>query len=250
MRSPETNPQRHPRCLEQVTTVKPGARLPRRYSGRYRPAAWIALAALLLAGCATTQAPLEPEHGYPADWPRLLPLSEGFTELNGVYANEGVATVEGGKLVPIKLADLVPSATRRKGARPEPESGCEDCVALRVLPADGSFLSANRLRFTVPHDSGRRVFDVDAAGTANSALYPLVGSGQSAIVGMAVSSSEVRLTTADDGSLIAQIHSTGGVLLLMVIPITSQNDYVWARFERIGQLDPPPASEAAPPADQ
>jgi hypothetical protein len=248
MKSPGMNLCRHPRSADQFTTVKPGPRLPGRYGEANRSAALIALAALLLTGCATTQAPLKPEHGYPADWPRLLPLSEGFTELNGVYSNEGVATTVDGALVPIKLADLVPRATRRKGARPEPESGCEDCVALRVLPADGSFPSANRLRFTAPHDSGRSVFDVDVAGTANSALYPLVGSGQSAIVGMAVSSTEVWLTCAEDGSLVAQIHSTGGMLLLMVIPITSQNDYVWARFERIGDLRQSPTATTTPPA--
>jgi len=209
----------------------------------------VALAALLLAGCASTQ-PLQPEHGYPADWPRLMPLSEGFPELNGVYANTGVATAGDGELVPIRLADLVPRTTRRKGASPEPESGCEDCIALRVLPADGSFLSSNKLLFTVPHGPDRRIFEVDSAGKANAALYGLAGSGQSAIIGMAMSSTEIRLTCAEDGSLVAQIHSTSGVALFMLIPISILNDYVWARFERVGELHPPRAADTAPPADQ
>jgi len=128
-----------------------GSRPRGRRGNASRPAAWVALG-LLLAGCASTQ-PLQPAHGYPADWPRLMPLSEGFAELSGVSANTGVATA-----------------------------------------GDGSFLSSHRLRFTVPYGSERRVFDVDATGKASFALYPLTGSGQSAIVGMAVSSTEIRLT--------------------------------------------------------
>lgn len=222
---------------------------PAALSRTHRPAGWIALAALL-SSCAVTQVPLQPEHGYPTAWPRLLPLSESFIELNGVYANQGFATAADGEFVPIKLADLVPRMTPRKQAAAEPDSGCEDCVAVRVLAKEGTFLSWNGLRFTVPDGSERRVFDVDSAGKTNAALYPLTGSGGSAIVGMTVSNTEVRLTCAEDGSLIAQIHSTSGLLLLMLIPITNQNDYVWARFERIGELGRPLATNTAPPADQ
>ena len=217
--------------------MKPESRRPQQRRGPFGRAARLGFGALLLAGCASTQ-PLQPEHGYPADWPRLMPLSAGFPELNGVYANTGVAASDDGELMPIKLADLVPRTTRRKDARPEPESGCEDCVALRVSPADGGLLSSNRLRFTVSDGSERRVFDVDAAGKANVALYPLAASGQSVIVGMALSGTEIRLTCAEDGSLVAQVHSVSGVALLMLIPINTQDDYVWARFERIGEVDP------------
>jgi len=50
--------------------------------------------------------------------------------------------------------------------------------------------------------------------------------------------------------LIVQVHSVGGVVLFMLIPINTQNDYVWARFDRVGQLDPPRATDTLVPADQ
>jgi hypothetical protein len=64
--------------------------------------------------------------------------------------NQGVATTGDGKLVPIALADLVPRTMPHKGANAEPDPGCEDCVAIRVLQPKGEFLSAPKLRITLP----------------------------------------------------------------------------------------------------
>jgi len=199
----------------------------------------IASAGLTLAGCAVTQqAPLQPVHGYPANWPQLVPLSEGLKELNGIYANQGVATSGDGQLVPIKLADLVPRTTPRKHASTELDSDCEDCVALRVLSARGDSLPTVRLRFTLPPGSDRpsspHEFDVAVSGNANATQYTLQGFVDNAIIGFGFNTTDVTVTCATDGSLIARIHNASGVLVFLVIPVGSEN-YTWARFDRIGE---------------
>ena len=205
---------------------------------------------ILCGGCALTPAPLETDHGYPADWPPPIALSKGLTELNGIYVNQGVATTVDGKLVPIALADLVPRTMPHTGANAEPDPGCEDCVALRVLPPKGEFLSAPQLRFTLPLSSDPRVFDVPLSGNADATLYVLQNFAQSAIVGMGVGATNVTLTCAKDGSLVAQVRSASGLLLLVVIPITTKDEYIWARFERIGELSRRLATDAAQPTSQ
>jgi hypothetical protein len=201
--------------------------------------ATIASAGLTLAGCAVTQqAPLQPEYGYPQDWPQLVPLSTGLRELNGSYANPGIATSGDGKLVPIKLADLVPRTTPRKHASEDLDSGCADCVALRVLPAKSDSPQTLRLRFTLPPDSDRpgspHEFDVASSGNANATQYTLQGFVDNAIVGFGYNATDVTVTCATDGSLIARIHNTSGVMVFLVIPVGSEK-YTWARFERIGE---------------
>jgi len=200
---------------------------------------------ILCGGCALTPAPLKTDHGYPADWPQPIALGTGLTELNGIYLNQGVATTGDGKLIPIALADLVPRTMPRKGASAEPDPGCEDCVALRVLPPKGEFLSGPKLRFTLPPGSDPRVFDVPLSGNADATLYVLENFAQSAIVGVGVGATNVTLTCAKDGSLVAQVHSASGLLLLMAIPMTIKDDYIWARFERIGELSRRHATDAA-----
>jgi hypothetical protein len=207
-------------------------------------------ATILCGGCALTPAPLKTDHGYPADWPQLIALSKGLTELNGIYVNQGVATTGDGKLVPMALADLVPKTMPRKGASAETDPGCEDCVALRVLPPKGEFLSAPKLRFTLPPSPDPRVFDVPVSGNAGATLYVLQNFGQSVNVGMGVTAPNVTLTCAKDGSLVAQIHSVNSLLLLMVIPIITEDEYIWARFERIGELSRRLATDAAPPTSR
>lgn len=253
MTNPERKFQRHPRSPKQVTTVKPGPRLPRRCSKANRPAAWIAFAALLLPGCATAPVPLQPEHGYPGDWPQPIALSEGLTELNGIYANQGVATTAEGKLVPIALADLVPKTTPRKKTIVELDPDCEDCAALRVLPAETEFLSMRTLRITLPPHPDRpgspRTFDVAVHGNTDATRYTLQGFFENAIVGFGYNTTDITLTCATDGSLVARMHHASGILLLLVIPVGSE-EYIWARFERIGELSQPPTTNPAPPADQ
>jgi hypothetical protein len=192
---------------------------------------------ILCGGCALTPAPLKTDHGYPADWTPPIALSKGLTELNGIYVNQGVATTVDGKLVPIALADLVPRTTPRKHASADLDSGCEDCVALRVLPARSDSLSTLRLRFTLPPGSDRpsspHEFDVASSGNANATQYTLQSFVDNAIIGFGFNATDVTVTCATDGSLIARIHNTSGVLVFLVIPVGSEN-YTWARFERIG----------------
>lgn len=187
-----------------------------------------------LASCATTSRPLLPEHGYPTDWPTLAALSPGLPELEGVYVDEGVAVTRDGTRVSIRLSDLVPRTMPRKGADVETDAACEACVAIRVVPPGRGLFSSQRLRFTLPRGSASRVFDVPAVGSVGSTLYSRGGRGDNAVVGIAVSGAEVRLTCAADGSLIAQLHESGSFLLLMVIPVGSRSEYTWARFQRYG----------------
>ena len=205
---------------------------------------------LLCGGCALTPAPLKTDHGYPADWPRTIALGKGLTELNGIYVNQGVAKTGDGKLVPIALADLVPRTMPRKDGSAEPDSGCEDCVVLRVLPPTGEFLSGPTLRFTLPVSFDPRVFDVPVSGNADATLYVLQNFAQSVIVGVGVGATNVTLTCAEDGSLVAQVHSVSGLLLLIAIPMTIKDEYLWSRFERIGELSRRLATDAAPPTSQ
>jgi hypothetical protein len=177
------------------------------------------------------------DHGYPADWSPPIALSKGLTELNGLYVNQGVATTVDGKLVPIALADLVPRTMLHKGANAEADPGCEDCIALRVLPANSDSLPTLRLRFTLPPGSDRpsspHEFDVASSGNANATQYTLQSFVDNAIIGFGFNATDVTVTCATDGSLIARIHNTSGVLVFLVIPVGSEN-YTWARFERIG----------------
>lgn len=228
--------------------MKPGLWLQRRCGGARGSTAWIALSALLLAGCAP--APLKPDHGYPDDWPPLIALSEGLAELNGIYDNNGVATTGDGRLVPISLEGLLPRTAQRSDASTEPDPGCENCVALRVLPPRYRIVSSGRLRFTLERGEERREFDVDTAGDANATLYNLQSWGGSVGIGLGASSIEISLTCAEDGSLVAQARNFSGILLLVPIPLITKNDYFWARFERIGELSQPPAADGAPPADR
>jgi hypothetical protein len=198
---------------------------------------------ILCGGCAHAPAPLKPDHGYPADWPQLVALSEGLTELNGIYTNLGVATTVDGKLVPVALADLVPRTMPQKKSSAEPDLDCEQCVAIRVLPPKGEILTGPKLRFTLASDSDVRVFDAPALGNADATRYTLQSFVDNAIVGFAFNSTDVTLTCASDASLVAKIHKASGILLLLLIPVSSEEE-IWARFERIGDLAQPIATDA------
>lgn len=214
-----------------------------------RPPSVLLAVTISCGGCAHAPAPLEPDHGYPADWPHLIALSEGLTELNGVYTNLGVATTVDGKLVPITLADLVPRTMPQKKSSAEPDLDCEHCVAIRVLPPTGEILTGPKLRFTLASDSDVRVFDAPALGSADATKYTLQSFVDNAIVGFAFNSTNVTLTCASDASLIAKIHNASGVLLLLLIPVSSE-EIIWARFERIGDLAQPIATDADPPTSR
>lgn len=196
---------------------------------------------ILFGGCAHAPAPLKPDRGYPAEWPQLIALSEGLTELNGIYANKGVATTRDGKIVPIALADLVPRMTPRKKGGAKPDLGCEDCVALRVLPPKGESLSGPKLRFTLPPGPEARVFDAPTIGNADATQYTLRFFADNAIVGFGFNATDITLTCASDASLVARIHNASGILLLLLIPAGSE-EVTWARFERIGDLPAPGSS--------
>jgi len=176
-----------------------------------------------------------------------MALSEGLTELNGIYANKGVATTGDGRIVPIALADLVPRTTPRKKRSAEPDLDCEYCVALRVLPPKGEFPSGPRLRFTLPPGPDARVYDAPTVGNADATQYTLQSFASNAIVGFGFNSTDITLTCATDASLVARIHNARGILLLLLIPVGSE-EYTWARFERIGGLARPFAPDTAPPS--
>jgi len=223
--------------------------LPERPVKLQRASSVLLAVAILCGGCAHAPAPLKPDHGYPADWPQLIALSEGLTELSGIYANKGVATTGDGKIVPIALADLVPRTTPRKKGSAEPDLGCEDCVALRVLPAKGEIRSGPKLRFTLPPGPDARVFDAPTVGNADATQYTLQFFADNAIVGFGFNSTDITLTCASDASLVARIHNARGILLLLLIPVGSE-EYSWARFERIGELERPFATDTAPPTSR
>ena len=185
----------------------------------------------LLPAC--RHAPLSPNHGYPADWPGLIALAKGGAEINGTYANQGLATTPDGDLRPITLASLIPKhrpvAGHASVPRGEPYRG--DSVRLVVTPP-GSQWGLASLRAFITADDSIEGYEIEIGSDENVLLYVLELSGDS-LGAVAGSTRQVRvfLTRAEDGSLIAQLHSEAfGVAL--VVPYYSSR-FVWARFERI-----------------
>jgi len=186
-----------------------------------------------LAGC--QHAPLAPDHGYPAAWPRPIALAKGAAELGGTYANQGIATGADGSLGPITLASLIPKnkpLARHDFALPG-KPVHEDSVKLVVVPPKSAWEPYASLRAFVASGGSMAGFKIETASDENVLLYVLKVSGSSfGSVGASGSQTRVFLTRGEDGSLIAQIHSEDYALVL-VAPYYSSG-YTWARFERIG----------------
>ena len=197
-----------------------------------RTDSWIIVAALLsIAGC--HQGPMQPDHGYPANWPALTALSQGYPELDGTYANQGLAFSEEGGTMPITLASLIPQPTPfGEPKKTVPSLDCGDCVSLRLLPSTSQWHPYPTLRATLPGSEGARVFDVETYRDVDALLYLLELSGDDFVIGLGHEQTRVFLTVAKDRSLIAKIYTESGGLVL-IVPYHFA-DYTWARFERIG----------------
>jgi hypothetical protein len=190
------------------------------------------IAACLALGLSGCYAPLQREHGYPADWPEPLALSKGFPEIDGTYANHGALSSNEGVLGEITLASLIPQRWtfgQPKEAVPNPP--CTDCVVLRMRPGAG-WGPLPKMRATLPGPEEAREFDVEVATEKDVLLYLLEGSGSGGGFFFSSSQTRVFLTVAADRSLIAKIHSEDAGLIV-VVPYYSTK-YTWARFERIG----------------
>ena len=179
-------------------------------------------------------APLTANHGYPAAWPELTALSKGSAEIDGTYANEGIATSAEGGFEPITLASLIPTnrPLAQQDIAPPGTPIREDSVRLVVSPARSQWGLATLRAFIASGDSIQG-YEIETGSDENVLLYVLEISSSS-LGSVAASSSQVRvfLTTGEDGSLIAQLHSEDFAMALFVPYYSSE--YVWARFERTG----------------
>ena len=188
--------------------------------------------ALLSTAC--QHAPLTANHGYPAAWPRLTALAKGGAEIGGTYANQGIATSQNGGFSPITLASLIPGykPLARHDIVPAGAPILEDTVRLVISPPKSQWGLA-RLRALVATGDSIEGYEIELGSDENVLLYVLEISGSS-LGPVAAATSQVRvfLTRGEDGSLIAQLHSENFAAALF-IPYYSSN-YVWARFERIG----------------
>ncbi|MGR8950426.1 MAG: hypothetical protein ACU84Q_20475, partial [Gammaproteobacteria bacterium] len=189
----------------------------------------------LLSAC--QRAPLKPDYGYPVDWPKLTILTKGSAELNGTYANQGIATNSNGRFVPITLASLIPRYKQldQQDIVQLGKPVHDGSVRLLVLPAKKGVFQTSypRLQAFVATDGSIEGYEIETASDENALLY-LLQITSSSLGSTAASSSQSRvfLTLGDDSSLIAQIHSEEFAIFLF-FPYYS-SEYVWARFERIG----------------
>ncbi|MEI6107375.1 MAG: hypothetical protein WCR49_10225 [Opitutae bacterium] len=192
-----------------------------------------AVAALLViffvAGCVSVPPPLKRDKDYPADWPDLSLVGPKCVEINGPYANEGMVTVPGGAPQRITLAAILPYRDMRLkyGQRENFEKA--KAITLQVLPKKSSGI----LEFTIEKD-GRKLSGRTDCYFGNGALmYIAESGGGSLLLAFAASQTNVWLTKAVDGSLIAKIENSSAGMIL-IVPFASSGSR-WARF--------PPAKE-------
>ena len=188
--------------------------------------------ALLLSAC--QHAPLTADHGYPSDWPAPIALARGGAEIGGTYANQGVVTGPDGGFEPITLASLVPRKQQLAAddIALRGESTRADSVRLAVSPPQSPWSLARLQAFITTGDSTEG-YEIELGSDENVLLYVLEISSSS-LGAVAASTSQVRvfLTRGEDGSLIAKLHGEDFAMAL-IVPYYS-SEYLWARFERIG----------------
>lgn len=187
-----------------------------------KPACLLVLVCLT-AGCAST-APLQKDEKYPAAWPDLSSLGADGRGLDGSYANEGSAAGDAGPA--ILLTSILPKTIK---------VGPSDAkvVSLKIVPGkpDAHGNSQARLQITLQGDV-RFHYECDCFCVNGNVAYVQSSGGGAFAVAAAFGQSNVTLSKAVDGSLIAKIFSdTAGIIL--IVPFYSSS-HVWARFPRIG----------------
>ena len=193
----------------------------------------LVIAASFAVGLSGCYQPLKREHGYPADWPEPLALSQGFPEIDGTYANHGTLLSPEGVLGEITLSSLIPQRwTFGQPKDPVSNPPCTDCVVLRVRAGTKKWNPYPTMRATLPGPQAAREFDVELGTQKDTLLYVLEQYGDGGGYFFAGGQTRVFLTVAADRSLIAKIHSEDAGLII-VLPYYS-GKYAWARFERIG----------------
>lgn len=182
--------------------------------------------ALFLSSCA--QLPLKREHGYPADWPKLVALSKGGQEINGTYANKGVAIKSNGNIESISLSSLIPRPRLSKSLTLNGDTS-SDTVKFTVLPPKG-WLGVTHIKADI--NSLNESYEFELGSDKNVLLY-LVTLESKDLYLLGFSSHQVRvfLTVGEDNSLIAKIHEERFKQFLLYMDYSS--NYVWAKFERI-----------------
>lgn len=183
----------------------------------------------IVAGCASVPPPLKRDKDYPADWPNLSLVGPQCAEISGVYENEGMVTVPSGAPQRITLAAIMPYRDMRLkfGQRENFEKA--KAVTLQV------FLKKSRgtLEFAIEKDGRKLSGWTDCYFGNGSLMYIAESGGGSLLLAFAASQTNVWLTKAVDGSLIAKIEDSSAGMIL-IVPFASSGSR-WARF--------PPAKE-------
>ncbi|RFC43139.1 MAG: hypothetical protein DUW69_002259 [Verrucomicrobia bacterium] len=182
--------------------------------------AWVCLT----AGCAST-APLQKDKNYPAAWPDLATLGSDGRGLEGAYANAGVAT--GDAKPAILLTSLLPETAKIRPTEAK-------VVSLKIVPGkpDARGDSQARLQITLQGDV-RYHYECDVFCVSGNVFYVQSSDfGVIPYIAMGGSQSNVTLTKAVDGSLIAKIDGSSAGLIF-IVPVWGAS-HAWARFPRVG----------------
>lgn len=190
---------------------------------------------LLLTACQTL--PLEPSDGYPADWPKLIALSKGCPEVNGTYANKGTAKMADGSYLPITLESLIPRDS--PSTRSDVSSGekiREGLVGLMIVPPKKQpvwLAPLPILQATIGTGGATEVYEIQTYRYEGVMIYTLRSDSMKTPFGFGAGATRVLMTRGEDGSLIAKIHKED-VGMWIILPFFYSSEYIWARFDRIG----------------
>ena len=178
----------------------------------------------LTAGCAST-ASFQKDKNYPVAWSDISTLGSDGRGLEGSYANEGVAT--GDAKPAILLTSILPAAIKIGPTEAK-------IVSLKVVPGkpDSHGNSQARLQITLQGDV-RYHYECDCTCVSGNVFYvQSSGFGVIPYIVMGGSQSNVTLTKAVDGSLIAKIDGSSAGLIF-IVPVWGSS-HAWARFPRVG----------------
>ncbi len=180
---------------------------------------------LLVTGCASGRPPLQRDETYPAEWPDLSSLGPECKVLDGIYANDGIATDTSGATHNIVLQNLLIGGSQT-GAK---------ALSLKVVTrrVDAHKDTFATLTIAVADDVSSESDETDCYCVKQRLMCQIASGGGGGIpfLIMGATQIDIWLTKATDGSLLVKIWDTT-VGLIVVVPYYSQSSG-WARFKRI-----------------
>lgn len=188
--------------------------------------------ATLGAGCTMHVPPLQRDEHYPAQWPDISSLGLECKDLDGAYANEGIVAAAGVEQQTILLSSVILRGGTTRESKPLKEA---KALSLKVATQNKDSQQTTLATLEV-NVYGQQYNSAKLQGFCVKQAFaiPAVSgsSGGLPYIGFFAEQRNVWLNKANDGSLIAKVWDID-VGLVLVVPYHHQ-DYVWARFQRIG----------------